>query len=180
MSTFSVPTREEVTPANQVIFEDLKKSIGFVPNIFATLAYSKNGLGRYLAFDNGKTSLSNKEKEVIHLVVSSVNGCTYCQSAHTAIAKMNGFTEEQTIELRKGISTDPKFGALAELAGDIAKNNGKGSDEKVKSFFAVGYSNENLIDVILQVVSISATNYLHNITKVAIDFPLAPGIEAVA
>ena len=176
MSNFSVPTREEVTPANQEIFDGLKKAVGFVPNIYATVGYSKDGLGRYLAFQDGKTSLSNKEKEVIHLVVSSVNGCTYCQSAHTVISKMNGFSDEQILDLRKGHSDDAKYNALVELAGDIAKNNGKGAEEKVANFLAAGYTNENLVDLILQVVSISATNYLHNITQVAIDFPLATGL----
>ena len=48
---------------------------------------------RYLAFQTAKTSLNNKEKEAVNLVVSEVNGCRYCQSAHTVLGKMNGFSE---------------------------------------------------------------------------------------
>ena len=89
MKKFTVPTRDEVAPANQTIFDNLNKALGFVPNLYATIAYSANGLGRYLAYQNAKTTLSNKEKEAVNLVVSEVNKCLYCKSAHTVIGKMN-------------------------------------------------------------------------------------------
>ncbi len=62
-TTFSVPTKSEVSENNQVIFDNLQKALGFVPNLYATIAYSKNGLEKYLAYQNAKTSLSNKEKK---------------------------------------------------------------------------------------------------------------------
>ena len=102
MKKFTVPTREQVGPANQAIFDNLNKALGFVPNLYATIAYSDNGLGKYLAYQNAKTTLSNKEKEAVNLIVSQVNGCVYCQSAHIVIGKMNGFTDDQLIDIRKG------------------------------------------------------------------------------
>ena len=50
MSTFNVPTREEVNTQNQVIFDQLTKQVGFVPNLYATYAYSDTALGNYLNF----------------------------------------------------------------------------------------------------------------------------------
>jgi uncharacterized peroxidase-related enzyme len=173
MKTFAVPTRDQVAPANQAIFDNLKASLGFVPNLYATIAYSDNGLGRYLAYQNAKTTLSNKEKEAVNLIVSQVNECLYCQSAHTAIGKMNGFTDEQILDLRRGKSNDAKLNALVQLAGDITKNRGKGDAALVDNFFAAGYTNENLVDLILQVSEKTAMNYLHNLTEVPIDFPVA-------
>jgi hypothetical protein len=73
MKKFTVPTREEVAPANQAVFDILSKVLGFVPNLYATIGYSENGLGRYLAYQNAKTTLSNKEKEAVNLIVSQVN-----------------------------------------------------------------------------------------------------------
>ena len=75
MTTFSVPTRDDVTPDNQAIFDNLKKALGFVPNLYATFAYSPTALGTYLALQNAKSSLKPKEREVINLVVSQVNDC---------------------------------------------------------------------------------------------------------
>ncbi|MEP1223696.1 carboxymuconolactone decarboxylase family protein, partial [Maribacter dokdonensis] len=102
MSTFNVPTREEVSEKNQGIFDNLEKALGFVPNLYATYANSDTALENYLNFANAKTSLSAKEKEVVNLAVSQVNKCIYCLSAQTAIGKMNGFTDEQILELRAG------------------------------------------------------------------------------
>ncbi|MCC5942844.1 MAG: carboxymuconolactone decarboxylase family protein [Balneolaceae bacterium] len=175
MRPFNVPTRNDIKEQNKKIFDDLESKVGFVPNIYATYAYSEHAPARYLAFANGKTSLNNKEKEVINLVVSQVNGCTYCQAAHTAIGKMNGFTEEQTIELRKGhASFNGKFDALAKLSKAVAVNRGKISDTVLENFFNAGYTKENLVDVIVNIGEKATTNFLHNVTDVPVDFPAAP------
>ena len=174
MSTvFNVPAREQVAPANQEIFDNLTKALGFVPNLYATIAYSDNGLIRFLAYQNAKTSLSNKEKEAVNLIVSQVNGCIYCQSAHLILGKMNGFTEEQLLDIRHGKSDDAKLNVLVKLAADITKNKGNANNETVDAFFAQGYTKENLVDLILQISDKTAMNYLHNLTKVPVDFPVA-------
>jgi uncharacterized peroxidase-related enzyme len=173
---FTVPARAEVSTANQQIFDNLQKALGFVPNLYATIAYSNNGLARYLAYQNAKTSLSNKEKEAVNLIVSQVNGCVYCQSAHTVIAKMNGFTDEQILDIRRGKSDDQKLNSLVALAADITKSRGKASGDLVDAFYANGYTNENLVDLILQISDKSAMNYLHNLTDIPVDFPLASAL----
>ncbi len=176
MKSFSVPTRSEVAPVNQEIFDNLEKALGFVPNLYATIAYSDNGLSRFLAYQNAKTSLSNKEKEAVNLIVSQVNACVYCQSAHLVLGKMNGFTDEQLAAIRKGKSADSKLNALVQLASAITANRGNASTELVDAFFANGYTNENLVDLILLVSDKTAMNYLHNLTQIPLDFPLAPAL----
>lgn len=180
MKKFTVPTREEVAPVNQAIFDNLKKALGFVPNLYATIGYSENGLGRYLAYQNAKTTLSNKEKEAVNLVVSEVNKCVYCKSAHTVIGKMNGFTDEQLLDIRRERADNPKMNALVKLAASITRNRGNAEAALVDDFFAQGYTNENLVDLILQVSDKTAMNYLHNLTQIPVDFPLAPALEAEA
>lgn len=177
MKNFTVPTREEVAPANQAIFDTLTKALGFVPNLYATIAYSENGLGRYLAYQNAKTTLSNKEKEAVNLIVSQVNKCVYCQSAHTVIGKMNGFSDDEILDIRSGKASDIKLNALVQLAEGITKNRGNANADLVDAFFAQGYNNESLVDVVLQVSDKTAMNYLHNLTQVPVDFPLAPALE---
>jgi len=177
MKTFNVPTREEVAPTNQAIFDNLQKVLGFVPNLYATIAHSENGLSRFLAYQNAKTSLTNKEKEAVNLIVSQVNGCVYCQSAHLVLGKMNGFSDAQLLDIRKAKSTDAKLNALVQLAADIASNKGRASTEAVDAFFENGYTNENLVDLILQISDKTAMNFLHNLTQIPVDFPLAPSLE---
>jgi len=177
MSSFNVPTREEVSSNNQAAFDALQKALGMVPNLYATLAYSENGLPKYLAYQGARTSLSNKEKEVVNLIVSEINGCNYCLSAHTVLGKMNTLSDEEIIRIRKGGSSDPKLNALVALTKDITENKGRISQKNLNSFFNAGYNKGNLVDVILQVSDKIAMNYLHNLTEVKIDFPLAPELN---
>ncbi len=172
MATFKVPQRPKVSENNQQIFDQLEKGFGFVPNLYATFAYSKNALANYLTLQKGKTALSNKEKEAVNLVVSQVNDCRYCQAAHTAIGKMNGFNEEQILELRQGFASfDEKLDALVKLAHNITENRGQADQDLVNSFFAVGYDKEQLVDTILLIGDKTIANYLHKTTQVPVDFP---------
>jgi uncharacterized peroxidase-related enzyme len=175
-TTFKVPTRNEVAPANQALFDNLQKAIGFVPNLYATIGYSDNGLARFLAYQNAKTSLSNKEKEAVNLIVSQVNGCVYCQSAHIVLGKMNGFNDEQLHDIRTGKSSDAKLNALVQLAAEITRTRGNADGELVDDFFEQGYTNQSLVDLILQISDKTAMNYLHNLTNIPVDFPLAPAL----
>jgi len=178
MSTFNVPTRENVSKNNQAIFDKLKKALGFVPNLYATYAHSDTALENYLNFANAKTSLSAKEKEVVNLAVSQVNDCIYCLSAHTAIGKMNGFTDEQILELRAGFSSvNTKLDALAKLAKNITENRGRTDTDVLENFFNAGYTKANLIDTISLVGDKTISNYIHSTTQVPVDFPKAQPLE---
>lgn len=177
MTKFTVPTRGDVSENNQAIFDNLQKAIGFVPNLYAYFAKNETALGDYLTFQNRKSTLKAKEREVINLVTSQINGCLYCQSAHTVVGKMNGFTDEQVIELRKGsASFDPKLDALVKLAASIVNNKGNASEDMVDSFFKAGYDEANLIDVVIVIGDKTIMNFIHNITKLPVDFPIAAEI----
>ncbi|MBS1602479.1 MAG: carboxymuconolactone decarboxylase family protein, partial [Bacteroidetes bacterium] len=147
MKTFKVPTREEVSPANQALFDNLTKLIGKVPNLYAEMAVSGHALGNYLTLNNSKTSLRAKEKEAINLVVSEVNRCEYCSSAHTALAKMIGFTDEQILELRGGrASFDATLDALVKYAKNAVETRVHVAGDVLDAFFAAGWTEENLVD----------------------------------
>ena len=181
MITIDVPTRDEVSPANRAIFDNLKSSLGAVPNLYATLAHSEHALGSYLAFQNAKSSITGKAREVVNLVVSQVNGCEYCLAAHTVIGKKIGFTDEQILEIRTGkASFDPKLDALARLVKDITINRGHANQTVVEAFFAAGWTKGNLVDAIVVIGDKTVTNYLHATTRVPVDFPAAPPLALQA
>ena len=181
MRQFTVPTRDQVSENNQQIFDQLKKGVGFVPNLYATYAYNDTALGDYLALQNRKSTLKAKEREVINLVVSQINDCRYCQSAHTALGKMNGFTDEQILELRTGsASFDPKLDALATFVRNITLNRSKPDAEVVEALFAAGYNEANLIDIIMVIGDKIISNFIHGVTQIPIDFPLAPELTSAA
>lgn len=173
-TTFTVPTRDEVTPANQAVFDGLHKMIGFVPNLYAYFAKNETALSDYLTLQNRKSTLKNKEREIINLVTSQVNGCRYCQSAHTVLGKYAGLTDEQIIEVRLGTASfDPKLDALARFTKSVVENRGKADAASKAAFFEAGYTEAHLIDVIIVVGDKIISNYIHNLTGFEIDWPLA-------
>jgi uncharacterized peroxidase-related enzyme len=174
-NTFSVPTKAEVSEKNQATFDQLEKQIGFVPNLYAYYAKNETALNDYLVLQGRKTTLRAKEKEVVNLVTSQINGCRYCQSAHTAIGKMNGFNDEQILEIRTGnASFDSKLDALAKFTAAVVSNKAKISNDEKDAFFNAGYSEVNMIDVVLLIGDKIMSNYIHNLTGFDIDFPIAP------
>ncbi len=178
MTNFKVPTREEVSETNQSILDKLKSQLGFVPNLFAYFTKSETALGDILTFSGRKTSLSNKEKEIVNLVTSQINGCAYCKAAHTTFGKMNGFTESQLLEIRSGvISFDDKYNALAQFTSAIVNNKGKVSNEAKEAFLNAGYTEASLVDLVMLIGDKIVSNYLHNITQIPVDFPAAPVLE---
>jgi len=148
-----------------------------VPNLYATFAHSEHALGNYLTLQNGKSSLTAKEREVINLVVSQVNECAYCLAAHTVLGGMVGFTPEQIIAIRKGgAAFDGRLDALARLVKSAAEHRGHAAPALVEAFFAAGYSEGNLVDVVMVIGDKIITNYLHALTQVPVDFPAAPAL----
>ena len=178
MARFQVPSRGEVSANNQIIFDNLEKSLGFVPNLYAYYAKNDTALADYLALQNRKSTLKAKEREVVNLVVSQYNNCRYCQSAHTTIGKMNGFTDDQIIELRGGTAPfDEKLDALAKFTAAVVAEKGQIANEVKDAFFSAGYDEANMIDVIIVVGDKIISNYIHNLTGFEIDFPLAVELE---
>lgn len=179
MSTINVPAREQVSAGNQAIFDQLQKKLGFVPNLYATMAHSEHALASYLAFQNARSSITGKAREVVNLVVSQVNDCAYCLAAHTVIGGMVGFKPEQILEIRSGRAPfDAKLDALAKLTQNIAVTRGHADQALVDAFFAAGWTKENLVDAIVAVGDKVVTNYLHATTQVPVDFPAAPKLAA--
>ena len=179
MTTFDIPTDATVSAANRAHFDSLKKGLGMVPNLYATLAHSDTALGTYLALQNAKSSLDGKAREVVNLVVSEVNRCAYCLAAHTVIGGKVGFTPQQIMEIRHGRARfDAALDALARLVHDIVTTRGHADPERVEAFLAAGWTRGQLVDVIVVIGDKTVTNYLHGTTRVPVDFPPAPPLAA--
>lgn len=177
MKTFPIPARDQVSAGNQAVYDNFTKIAGHMPNLYAALANSEHALINYVTFQSGKSSLRPKEREIVNLVVSQVNDCAYCLAAHTAIAKMQGFTDEQVLAIRRAdITFDAKFDALAKLTKSIAENKGHAEQQLIDNFYAAGYNEGNLADLVNAIGDKIITNYLFALTNVPIDWPAAPAL----
>ena len=178
MQIIDVPTLEQVTSENRASLEALKKRLGFVPNLYATFAYSPTALGTYLALQGAPTSLDRRAREVVNLAVSEANRCEYCLAAHTVVARGAGFTDAQILELRRGEAPfDRRLGALARLARQLVVQRGRPDRAVVQAFLDAGWNEANLVDAVMAVGDKIISNYLHGATGIPVDFPAAPALE---
>jgi AhpD family alkylhydroperoxidase len=173
MKGFSFPQRGDVTPGNQVLFDQLASLLGVVPNLYAGFGWSENALTTYLALENSRSSLNARHRAAIHLVVSQVNNCRYCIIAHSQIALMNGFSEEEINEIRTGTAGfDKGLDAIIKLAKSIAENGGACDDDMLNAFYLAGLTKENLVDIVLVIGHTIIANYLQALIMAPVDFPL--------
>ena len=169
-----IPHAIAISEKNRVYLDYFNKKLGHIPNLFAAMMYSDNALSAYYAFHSRKTSLSKRETEAIALTVSEMNKAMYCLSAHTMIAKLNGFSDEDIVELRKGTAPfDSKLNALVKLSGAIARHPDRVNNNLLDNFFAEGYTKEHLIDALQAIGDSIITNITGKVFDVPIDFPPA-------
>lgn len=179
MKTIAVPTKDQLNTTSQSILDIVESKMGKIPNLYATIGYSSSALKAMLDSESTlahNSSFTAKEREAINLIVSQVNNCDYCLAAHTMIAKTRGFTEEDTIEIRKAEYADAKINAIILLAQSITSNKGTADQAKLDSFFDNGYDEKALLELIALITLRSFTNYVFAATKIPVDFPAAASL----
>ena len=172
-------TFEQASDESKEIFEGLKAKLGNVPNVYATIGNSSKALKGVLDLNNtlSQGEFSGKEVEAIALSVAQVNECNYCLAAHTTVGKMQGLTEDETVEIRTGDIRDEKLKALTDLAKQITITRGNPDQGYINSFFGAGYNKAALAELIGFIAVNTITNYTNHIAETDIDFPVAPELE---
>ena len=155
------------------LFDAVKNKLGFIPNLIKVFGNSPATLQAYLSLGELTASgnFSSKYREQLALAIAESNSCDYCLSAHTTIGKMNGLTEEQTEQSRQGIADDAKTQAGLQFAKDVTENKGMVSTEAINAVKAAGYNDGDILEIVLNVVSNTLTNYVNHIAQTEIDFP---------
>jgi len=179
MKTITVPAKEQLSAESQGILESVQKKMGQIPNLYATIGYSSSALKAMLETEaalSHDSSFTAKEREAINLIVSQVNNCDYCLAAHTMLSKMRGFSEEDTLAIRKAEYPDAKLNLVIKLAQSISLNKGTADDTALQNFFEAGYDEKALIELTALIALRTFTNYVFANTQIPIDFPVAPAI----
>lgn len=175
IGNFKVPSYDEVSDQAKTVFDQYIKAMGKMPNLYATIGYSGNALSSYQAFVQAQArgTFHGKDREAIYLIVSKFNGCEYCQASHTPSAVKFGWKEEETILLRAGKFPEKKWQVLYRVIESVIENKGEVSNELMQQFFALGYNEAALMDLMALIIAMTFTNYVYRMTKIPIDFPLA-------
>jgi uncharacterized peroxidase-related enzyme len=176
MSRIPTPANIEAAPAaSQPLLRAVEKQFGVVPNLFRLVSTSPAALEGYLGLSAalGKGALPAATRERIALAVAEINGCTYCLSAHTYLGKnLAKLDEGEMAANRGGASHDPRADAAVRLAAKVARERGHVEQADVTALKAAGYDDAQLIEIVLHVALNTWTNYINEVAKTDVDFPL--------
>ena len=161
---------EEVQP----ILEATKKQLGFLPNMYGNLANSLGLLSTYkLGYDlfRKKSGFSRVQQEVIFLTISYENECRYCVAAHSFMADMMAKVPVEVTEaIRNGtIIQDPKLRALSEFTSIMVNKRGNPEVEDVEGFLAAGYTEAQILEIILAISIKTISNYTNHVFDTPVD-----------
>ncbi len=181
LNTFSSVT--EAPAASQATLNAVGKALGVVPNLFRTVANSPAALKGYtgLSAASGEGTLSKPTLERIALAVAEVNGCGYCLSAHTYLARNVAKLDDIEISAnRSGRSNDIKADAAVRFAVAVTEARGHVSDKDLAAVRAAGYTDGEVVEIVLAVALNTFTNYLNEVAETEIDFPVVTAMRKAA
>jgi uncharacterized peroxidase-related enzyme len=164
----------EAPEAARSLLEDAKKKLGSVPNLFRVIANSPAALRGYFAVMDSLTTgdLDPKTHERIALAVAEINGCSYCLSAHSYLARHVAKLDDAELTAnRNGSSNDPKAEAAVRFAATVVRERGRVSDADVAAVKAAGFDDAQLVEIVLHVALNTLTNYVNEVALTEIDFP---------
>lgn len=163
----------------KAVLEQAKAAVGFIPNMYARMVHSPGLLDTYLhgyaAFRND-SGFTPPEQEVVFLVISHENGCEYCVGAHSFLADMKSKLDPVVTDaIRDGHPiADTKLAALATFTRTLVKSRGLPKKADVQSFLAAGYSEQQILEIVLAISVKTLSNYANHLFHT----PLDPVFEA--
>jgi uncharacterized peroxidase-related enzyme len=176
MTRIHIPaTIDEAPTASRPLLEAVKKQLGIVPNLFRLVANSTVALDGYLAMNGAlnKGTLPAATRERIALAVAEINGCNYCLSAHTYLARNVAKLDDSEITAnRSGASNDPKADAAVRFAAKITSSRGHIADADLSAVRLAGYDDAQIIEIVQHVALNTFTNYMNEVAATDIDFPV--------
>ena len=177
MSRIQIPaTIEDAPQASQELLLEVKKMLGSTPNLFRLVSKSPAALEGYLGMFSalGKGDLPASTRERVALAVAEFNKCYYCLSAHTYLGKnLAKLTDEEILLNRQGESTDPKAQAAVQFALKVAQDKGHISNDALKEVRDAGYTDAEVVEIVINVAFNIWTNYINSVADTEIDFPVA-------
>ena len=154
-------------------FDAIQKQLGVVPNMMRTMAQSPRVLEGYLALSGALSRglLPATLQEQIALAVAEANACNYCLSAHTALGRRAGLSDDQLAASREGRAADTQVHAALQFALAVLQRRGDVSDEELAHVRAAGVSDAEIAEIIAHVALNVFTNYFNRAADTEIDFP---------
>lgn len=170
-------TEDDPDPAVAAVLATAKAKTGMIPNMYARMANVPGLLETYLSgyerFRRG-SSFTRVEQEVVLLAISRTNGCTYCMAAHSTLADMARVPTEVTDAIRDGKPVpDDKLDALVRFTSTIVDTRGLPSAAALDDFTAAGYTETDVLQIVLAVSVKTISNYANHLFHTPVDAAFA-------
>ena len=147
---------------------------GRIPNMYANMAHSPGLLATYLdGYDRFRahSGFTPAEQETIFLTVSRYFECTYCMAAHSFIADRVSQTPPEVIDAIRNDApiADERFASLAAMTRELLTTQGRPTATVVERFTAAGYTDKQVLDIILAIAVKTLSNWTNHVFDTELD-----------
>jgi uncharacterized peroxidase-related enzyme len=179
MPRLHVVSPDQATGPVKQIYDDVTAKMGKVVNIFQGMANSPAALKAYLSMSAAlaEGELSPEDREVVYLAVSENNGCLYCVSAHSMLAKRVGLSDEETLAARQFHSPNQQRAALLEFVRRVIATKGFVRDEDIEAVRQAGYGDGQIAESIGYIGLATFSNLFNHVHDTPLDFPAVPKLH---
>jgi len=155
ISRFPVPPAGELPPDLAERFADVQERSGFLPNIFAALAWRPDEARAFFAMhdalmDKETPGLSKGERELIVVATSAANDCLYCVVAHGAVARIRTrdpyLADQVAVDWRKA-PLSPRMHAVLAVATRLAADPAAVTQQDLADLAGHGLTEDDVWDV---------------------------------
>ncbi|WP_405605039.1 carboxymuconolactone decarboxylase family protein [Polaribacter sp. Asnod1-A03] len=174
MTTLKVHNIETAPEESKGLLEKSQKGFGMIPGLHGVLASAPKTFEAYQTLHQlfTETSFNSEELTVVWQAINVEHACHYCVPAHTGIAKMMKVDDTITEALRNETPlADAKLEALRKMTLTITKNRGHVSQEDLDAFYAAGYGEQQVLEIILGLSQKVISNYTNHIANTPVDAP---------
>ncbi|MCI2229396.1 carboxymuconolactone decarboxylase family protein [Polaribacter sp. MSW13] len=174
MTTLKIHNIESAPEGSKELLAKSLKTNGMIPGLHGVLAGAPGLLEAYQTIHKlfTETSFDKEELTVVWQTINVEHECHYCVPAHTAIAKMMKVDDKITEALRNETPLEnSKLEALRTLTLAITRNRGHVSQEELAAFYAVGYGEQQVLEIILGLSQKVISNYTNHIANTPVDTP---------
>jgi alkylhydroperoxidase family enzyme len=172
MTTLKVHNIETAPEGSTALLENSQKAYGMIPGLHGVLAGAPGILEAYQTLHQlfVDSSFNNEELTVVWQTINVEHACHYCVPAHTGIAKMMKVDDAITEALRnESPLEDPKLEALRTMTLTIVRNRGHVTQEDLNTFYAAGYEERQVLEILLGLSQKTISNYVNHIANTPVD-----------
>jgi len=174
MTTLTIHTIDTAPEESKPLLEKSLAAFGMVPNLHGVLASAPNLLKAYQTLHElfAGSSFNAEELTVVWQGINVEHGCHYCVPAHTGIAHSMKVDPALTEALRNEQPMPTlKLQALLDMTLIIVRNRGHVTDEELAAFYAAGYGERQVLEIILGLSQKLISNYTNHIGNTPVDAP---------